>query len=209
MYTWGETMNKFDKYYLRQGRLELSMLDEDDDKKIEEKAILSSEEDHGVEAREPRIRLTDDIYNTLQTMGKFLTEKEEETIDQRKIEEVLGSTMQVSSKRYDCLVNGEVVKSVQAKQLEEAVEFAKNNVVEPSAKVVPTIINFEESIKGATRFKREAIFEEDNYEDQQLAQSSIDQILLEYFGEVNPRCEYSKQLKAHIDEKISLIKNYQ
>lgn len=204
-------MNKFDKYYLRQGKLELSMLDEDDDKKVEEKekTILSSEEDHGIEDREPRIRLTDDIYNTLQTMGKFLTEKEEETVDQRKIEEVLGSTMQVSSKRYDCLVNGEVVKSVQAKQLEEVVESAKNNVVEPSTKVVPTIINFEESIKGVTKFKREAIFEEDNYEDKQLAQSSIDQILLEYFGEVSPRCEYSKQLKEYIDEKIALIKNYQ
>lgn len=204
-------MNKFDKYYLRQGKLELSMLDEDDDKKVEEKekTILSSEEDHNVEAREPRIRLTDDIYNTLQTMGKFLTEKEEETVDQRKIEEVLGSTMKVSSKRYDCLVNGEVVKSVQAKQLEEAVEFTKNNVVESRAKAVPTIINFEESIKGVTKFKREAIFEEDNYEEKQLAQSSIDQILLDYFGEVNPRSEYSKQLKEHIDEKIALIKNYQ
>ncbi|WP_054739000.1 hypothetical protein [Cellulosilyticum ruminicola] len=204
-------MNKFDKYYLRQGRLELSMLDEDDDKKVKEreKAILSLEEDNGVEAREPRIRLTDDIYNTLQTMGKFLTEKEEETVNQRKIEEVLGSTMQVSSKRYDCLVNGEVVKSVQAKQLEDVVRAAKSNSEISNVKEVSPIINFEEAIKGVTRFRREAIFEDDNYEDKQLAQSSIDQILLEYFGEVKPRCDYTKRLKQHIDEKIELIKNYQ
>lgn len=188
-------MNKFDKYYLRQGKLELSMLDEDDDKKVEqrEKVVLPHEEDDSKEVREPCIKLTEDIYNTLQTMGKFLTEKEEETVDQIKIEEVLGSTMQASSKRYDYLVNGEVVKSVQA----------------PNTKSVPPIINFEEIIKGDTRFKNEAIFEDDNYEDRQLAQNSIDQILVEYFGEVNPHCDYTRRLKQHIDKKIALIKNYQ
>lgn len=89
-------MNKSDKYYLKQGKLELSMLDDDDDeielrnslqttpkkdlfvdlefphtKRIRENRTKS------VRAKEPKLKVTQDIYNTLHTMGQFLTKTDE------------------------------------------------------------------------------------------------------------------------------------
>lgn len=76
-------MNKFDKYYLKKGKLELSILDEDEygDKSEEapssvEKGILKVK---GIKTKEPRVKLTQDIYNVLQTMGEFLTKPESES----------------------------------------------------------------------------------------------------------------------------------
>lgn len=217
-------MNKFDKYYLKQGKLELSMLDEDDEQ-IEENEIHHKEDNR--EPREARIKLTDDIYNTLQTMGKFLTKKvgDEGVVDTKKVEEVLeGSEENPIAPKWNKIIKREAIKSVQARQLEEAVKSVYAKAAEeaedidikftkPSMNLEKAITIQEESKEiekhAAVNVKVPIIFEDGEHEDKELAQSSIDQILLEYFGESKPQYEYAKRLKRHIDEKIALIENYQ
>lgn len=60
----GRRMNGSDKYYLKKGKLELSILDDEEE--------VASFRDRS-KVKEPRIKLTEDIYNTLHTMGQFLT----------------------------------------------------------------------------------------------------------------------------------------
>nr|WP_302598923.1 hypothetical protein [uncultured Cellulosilyticum sp.] len=210
-------MNKFDKYYLKHGKLELSILDEDDDEKVEEKHIHHEEDNN--ETRQPRIKLTEDIYNTLQTMGKFLTKKvegEDETSLPDEIQEKECSLFNQSK-----LIRPEAIKSIQAKQLEEAVKSMYAKVAEEAEDIETKIAkpiglvekevqlrSHKEEKKSTVSNKKPFIFEEDD-EDRQLAQSSIDQILLDYFGNVQPQYEYAKRLKRHIDKKIDLIENYQ
>ena len=87
-------MNKSDKYYLKKGRLELSMLEDeeqiyrtDTENKIEERDLginlgqvkieQKSEEDERISSvPQQTLKINKDIYNTLHTMGQFLTTKE-------------------------------------------------------------------------------------------------------------------------------------
>lgn len=221
-------MNKFDKYYLKQGKLELSMLDEDDERQIEVKAEEKEihHEDDNIESREARIKLTDDIYNTLQTMGKFLTKKvgDEELVDTKKVEEVLEDEKENPiAPKWSKIIKHEAIKSVQARQLEEAVKsvYAKaaEEVEEIDIKLSkPTTMEETVTLQEEPKMEEKqtvvnakvpVIFEDGDCEDKELAQSSIDQILLEYFGESQPQYEYAKRLKRHIDKKIALIENYQ
>lgn len=82
-------MNKFDKYYLKEGKLELSILEED----IEENEYVVDELSsiNPQKGREPRIKLTEDIYNTLHTMGKLLTKEDNglEEMDEALYKQIL------------------------------------------------------------------------------------------------------------------------
>ena len=85
-------MNKSDKYYLNKGKLELSMLDDDDDEieqlntpKTNPKDVLDQFEfEHTKRLRDkkknvqPKIKVSKEIYSTLHTMGQYLTKAEEE-----------------------------------------------------------------------------------------------------------------------------------
>ncbi len=216
-------MNKFDKYYLKQGKLELSLLDEEVNEDIEKATIYHEEESK--ETREPRIKLTEDIYNTLQTMGKFLTKKvdgEEDTYSQEGAE--ASDESENTHTKWHKVIKGESIHSTQAKQLEEAVRAmyvkAANEVEEISINVTKPvqILNeipqeqkqtHQEERKSMVSLKDLVIFEDHQHCEEQLNQSSIDQILLEHFGDRKPQFEYIRRLKNHIDEKISLIENYQ
>ncbi len=84
-------MNKSDKYYLKQGKLELSMLEEDDEDLMSintrsqlesKKALLDVEFPHSKRlkqtlTKEPKLKVTQDIYNTLHTMGQLLVKADE------------------------------------------------------------------------------------------------------------------------------------
>lgn len=87
-------MNKSDKYYLKKGKLELSMLDEDEYEHTIEPIINSKPRDlfnnlefehtrrlrdiHKKEEQRPQqlLKVSKEVYNTLHTMGKFLTKIE-------------------------------------------------------------------------------------------------------------------------------------
>lgn len=71
-------MSELNKYYLREGRLELSILDD-----MEEEVESGNDKQPSIKNGESRVKLTEDIYNTLQAMGKFLTKKEpKETLNE-------------------------------------------------------------------------------------------------------------------------------
>lgn len=217
-------MNKFDKYYLKQGKLELSILDEDD-----EKVNNTHHEEDNKENREPRIKLTEDIYNTLQTMGKFLTKKVGDeastSLTEAALDEDIDDKEDVPiAPKWNKIVKRESIKSIQAQQLEEAVKsvYAKAaeeaeeidiNATKPAESLIEETVASEEhqvEVKQSeVSIKRPVIFEDDENDNKELAQSSIDQILLEYFGDTKPQYEYAKRLKRHIDKKIALIENYQ
>ena len=84
-------MNKSDKYYLKTGKLELSMLDDEEhmcvvdsvEKKESKDLVLSLDVDRSErvnksgKASQQTLKINKDIYNTLHTMGQFLTNKEQ------------------------------------------------------------------------------------------------------------------------------------
>ena len=97
-------MNKSDKYYLKQGKLELSMLeDEEDELELRNSIQRPSKKDLFVDlefpyskrlkdnslktlrAKEPKLKVTKDISNTLHMMGQFLTKSDEGEIDPVKV----------------------------------------------------------------------------------------------------------------------------
>lgn len=86
----GIYVNKSDKFYLKQGRLELSMLDDEND----DSSVVSGQNDqkgadeqflfeHTKRRRQqrssgiPKVKVNNDIYNTLHVMGQLLTKNEE------------------------------------------------------------------------------------------------------------------------------------
>lgn len=90
----GIDMNKSDKYYLKRGKLELSMLDDEEQtyivdsrEKKESKGLGRDFEQGRIEkvkkvskttqqGPQQTLKINKDIYNTLHTMGQFLTNKE-------------------------------------------------------------------------------------------------------------------------------------
>ena len=97
-------MNKSDKYYLKQGKLELSMLeDEEDELELRNSILRSSKKDLFVDvefphskrlkdntlktsrAKEPKLKVTQDIRSTLHTMGQFLAKSDEGEMDPVKV----------------------------------------------------------------------------------------------------------------------------
>ncbi len=101
-------MNKSDKYYMKHGKLELSMLDSDDD---EEFSLQNSEENnikkdmffdmefpHSKkirEKKETKVKMSKDIYSTLQNMGQFLVKSEEADIARAQKLAQIGLTLKV------------------------------------------------------------------------------------------------------------------
>lgn len=77
-------MNTSDKYYLKEGKLELSMLDEEDEEcaltQEHKQTFESLESEHITETKQsqPKLKIDKDISNTLHIMGQFLTKTEQE-----------------------------------------------------------------------------------------------------------------------------------
>lgn len=92
-------MNKSDKFYLKQGKLELSMLDDDDDdddsfsaskqKNLDDDSHEQIDTEllfpHTKRRRDsrvsnsPKVKVSSDIYNTLHVMGQLLTKNDDTT----------------------------------------------------------------------------------------------------------------------------------
>lgn len=97
-------MNKSDKYYLKAGKLELSMLDDDDDIKqvmqdSSKKDVLNNlEVEHTKRLRhkqkveaQPKLKISREVYNTLHTMGQFLTRQDETISKEHKLQQIASS----------------------------------------------------------------------------------------------------------------------
>ena len=78
-------MNKFDKYYLKKGKLELSMLEDEENEDVGDLFKNSGFEytktfeevcEKTQQKPEETLKMNKDIYNTLHTMGKILTKIE-------------------------------------------------------------------------------------------------------------------------------------
>ncbi len=97
-------MNKSDKYYLKQGKLELSMLDDEEDELELRNSLhttpkkdlfadlefphtkrMRENRSKQVRAKEAKLKVTQDIYNTLHTMGQFLTKADEGEVEEVKV----------------------------------------------------------------------------------------------------------------------------
>lgn len=82
IYDRGIIMNQSDKYYLKQGKLQLSMLDEEDELEIidlefpQTKQIKETRSKQ-VCTKEVKLKITQEIYNNLHTMAQFLTKNED------------------------------------------------------------------------------------------------------------------------------------
>ena len=125
-------MNKFDKYYLKQGKLELSILDEHDD--INQNLDIDNIKENHQRPR-PRVKLTDDIYNTLQTMGKFLTKTPvEEKVQEEEVKTKEAIFKPQVEKRPPVDNVSDARKSIQARQLEEVVNAVYKNLVQDNHK---------------------------------------------------------------------------
>lgn len=91
-------MNKSDKYYLKQGKLELSMLDDDDDEVFvatngpaQKKVVNKVEEQRLFEHtkrlrdvkdnKQARVKVSQEIYSTLHTMGQYLTKNDDKEVN--------------------------------------------------------------------------------------------------------------------------------
>lgn len=83
-------MNKSDKYYLKSGKLELSMLDDEEDtvpvvQAESKKELLDQLEfEHTKRLRkksltQPKLKVSREVYHTLHTMGQFLTGQDEKS----------------------------------------------------------------------------------------------------------------------------------
>lgn len=123
-------MNKSDKYYLKCGRLELSMLEDEDDvaevvqnsnkngllNKLEYKQTKQDEKrrEQQVAEIQTELKVSEDVYNTLHTMGKFLTGQEE-----------MSATSEV--KQENKMSNGHHQKQDQAETLRAYIMKKKND----------------------------------------------------------------------------------
>lgn len=80
-------MNQSDKYYLKQGKLQLSMLDEEDDEleiiDLEFPQIKQIKETRSKQmcTKEVKLKITQEIYNNLHTMAQFLTKNEDPEVE--------------------------------------------------------------------------------------------------------------------------------
>ena len=131
-------MNKSDKYYLKQGKLELSMLeDEEDELELKNSIQRPAKKDLFVDvefphskrlrdnslktsrSKEPKLKVTQDIYNTLHTMGQFLAKSDEGEIESVKV---------VSPKRS--------INAAKAQKLEQIASTLKIQEIELPPKTV-------------------------------------------------------------------------
>ena len=91
-------MNKSDKYYLKQGKLELSMLDDDDDEvfiapnKSAQRKMASKIDEQNLfehtkrlrdikDNKQARVKVSQEIYSTLHTMGQYLTKNDDKEVN--------------------------------------------------------------------------------------------------------------------------------
>ena len=80
------------EFYFKEGKLELSMLDDDDESERAEKKDILEEED----SPESKLVVSEEVYKTLHYMGKYLTLKEEAPKVENKYESTITKEDEIS-----------------------------------------------------------------------------------------------------------------
>lgn len=175
----GIIMNQSDKYYLKQGKLQLSMLDEEEDELETIDFLADLEFPHTKQIKETRskqvctkevkIKITQEIYNNLHTMAQFLTKTENPEVE-------------LSSKDFNEQDTQDIIKDRKVQRLYDGEnDFKKDRLP--------------------------IVYQKEN-PDKELKQGQIDEILEGFFGNIVLRYAHENELKRHIDRQIAMIRDY-
>ncbi len=186
-------MNKSDEYYMKNGKLELSMLDENEEDEYSKKELFSEIEfPHSKRIRdrkEIKTKVSKEIYSTLQNMGQFLSKNEETDKTKTQKLDQIGSSLKVEDLKIPSKTPDKVFKDNSL--FEKEIETLDNKV---------DILNRDtESLDNTLKSINQ---------DYELNQNQIDEILINHFGRIRANYPDAKVLRAYIDEQISKIQNY-
>lgn len=190
-------MKASQQYYFREGKLELSMLEDEEDNEISSQSFKDK----------PVLKVSEDVYETLHTMGQFLTQacqpnqgikgQEEETKIELIEDEYAKDTNTTLGTCDDLEIDWEQVE-LEQKVMEE----------DKASKI------FKEEEHLENRYVYKSVLEENlreissNKEDI-LIQADIDEIMETYFeGKQKPclQTEQMKKLKEHIENQINILR---
>lgn len=103
-------MNRTDRYYLKQGRLELSMLEEEDtDQRTQQE-----------------VKITKEICYTLHTMGKLLVQEQQENLNLKSQDDEWLESLRISE--LDLITN--VNEKIELSHLKKKSKEVKGNFVD-------------------------------------------------------------------------------
>lgn len=238
-------MNNSKEYYFKEGRLELSMLEDKEDEVQpmiiagHRRAVLEQLE-YGQIRRgrkknrpqlQPKLKVSKDVYDTLHTMGQFLTGQDEKIIEfesRRNLvssKESTGEEINSTKGKEDLEVTKKEYVQLQAKILQEYVSKQDNrfeeqklvnqNVEEQREK--QQVINQEENREKDIELYRPILENDEEIDhtdevEQILNQNNIDYIVEDFFEKhisATPKYVYTEELKRHVEEKIRSIQNYE
>lgn len=179
-------------YYFKEGKLELSMLDEDSYEKESEEQRNTLE---GNDSSESELVVSSEVSKTLHYMGKYLTIKEDDK-EKNQYESPITDKDEISdSKDMNVIL---LTKAEKKENLlpNNAQQTSESNNVEVDDKLKTHMISSEDN---------------QNVEDEtkDLNQEGIDSIVEDYFKGCNTTpYQYARKLKEHIDKQIDAIRNY-
>ncbi|MBP3886861.1 MAG: hypothetical protein J6F30_04305 [Cellulosilyticum sp.] len=206
-------MNKSDKYYLKCGRLELSMLEDEDDvaelvqdsnkngllNKLEYKQTKQDEkrQEQQVAEIQTELKVSEDVYNTLRTMGKFLTGQEEMSATSESKQENKMSNEHHQKQDQAEALRAHVMKKKNASQDEEIISAQDLRLLKAlEADETPVYIK-----RKATSVNEEDDFKKGDIDKTDLVQPEQNPIELDLAGN-----DKSKQESQKIEEIVPLEK---
>ena len=189
-------------YYLKEGKLELSMLDEEsyESEREEQKNILDEND-----SSEPQLVVSSQVSKTLHYMGKYLTIKEEEK-EKNKYESVITKQDEVSHSK-----NKKVILFTKTEKDDnlQSVHSGNDVILGSETQDVGTQnTDIAELASEKANDKNDDLSDELS-EMKSLNQQNIDSIVEGYFKKCTTTpYQYAKELKEHIDRQIEAIRNY-
>ncbi len=126
------------------------------------------------------LKISDEIHNTLKTMGELLTQSVGEVTDEEKALLLNGVEGLGSEKNLGKSLSFGQSKKIKGKELKE------------------TNASEAQLLKAKKKQKDEDL----------LGQEVIDDLIEEHLGKVQPKFKYAEELKNKIDERIKWIKSY-
>lgn len=187
-------MNQSDKYYLKQGKLELSMLEDEEDSfdNLEFGPTGKDRESHL--KSQQKLKINKEISHTLHAMGQLLV----------KTEQVTAFPSESREERLESL---SISKSDQITELNKEVKLGAikgKKEIEPVLPLEECLkasgVNMSEECIGCYKGKDESL---------SLDQEHIDNLLRSYFKPKEVKNTSIDELKQHIEKQIKRIENYQ
>lgn len=184
-----------DKFYLKNGGLELSMLEDEDETpkgtslpKVEVPKLQHTKRRREMKSPEqPKLKVTSEIYNTLQAMSQYLTRSEDKPVNAAKAQliEQVASTIKVKMPYSE--VDKEVEASYKRVQTMGCDQVAKQEERETEGVALPSFQELEE-LKTEEDIQRE-----------------VDVLVSQFFTKKAPDYSFTRDLKKHIDKQIEAL----